>query len=98
MVLRGVLEHDEAVGQQPSAHVLHFDRLAIEVCRCGYSRSGSRVADLASGGTELVEVGREQALKASRISSALQAQRLTLGGRGLGDLLVSGGLSGGLPP
>ncbi len=93
---RATPAHDEAVGQQPSPHVLHFDRFAIEVCRCGYSRSGSLVADLASGGTELVEVRREQPLKASRITSALQAQRLTLGGRGLGDLLVSRGLSGGL--
>jgi GNAT superfamily N-acetyltransferase len=43
-----------------------------------------------------VEVGREQPLKASRVSAALQAQRLTLGGRGNGDLLVSRGLSSAL--
>jgi pimeloyl-ACP methyl ester carboxylesterase len=39
----------------------------------------------------------EQPLKPGRISAALQAQRLTLGGHGLGDLLVSNGPSGGLP-
>ncbi len=33
---------------------------------------------------------------AGLIDTALQVQRLTLGGRGLGNLLVSTGLSGGL--
>jgi hypothetical protein len=35
-----------------------------------YSCGGSLVADHASGGTELAEVGREHPLKASRVSAA----------------------------
>lgn len=43
-----------------------------------------------------MEAGRGQPREASRVSTALQAQRLTLGSRGPGDLLVSRSLSGGL--
>ena len=41
-----------------------------------------------------MEVGREQPFKPRRVSPAFQAQRLTLGGHGFVDLLVSKGLIG----
>jgi hypothetical protein len=56
----------------------------------------SFVSELDSGGTELVEVGREQPFKPGRISPALQAQRLVLGCHGLSDLLVRGDVPAGL--
>ena len=89
MVLAGVLHHHQTVGQQLPAHVLHLDRVTIWVRRPGHQLGRSRVADLASGGAELVEIGCEQPLKTRSVSAALKAQRLVLGGHGLSDLPVS---------
>ncbi len=73
-----------------------MDRLVLGVTSCGHSRGGSRVAELAPGTADLVEVRREQPLQPGRISTALRAQRLLLSGDGRGDLLVGRSLAGGL--
>src|ERR1039457_4255846 len=62
------------------------------VRRLGYQLSGALVADLSSGGPELVKIGCEQPLKACRISTARKAQRLIIRGNGLGDLPISSDL------
>ena len=81
-VLRGVLEHDKPIGQQPSAHVLHVDRLVLWISHRGHPRGDSLVAELAAGTAELVEVRREQPIQPGCVSPARRAQRLLLGGDG----------------
>ena len=57
LVLGGVLEHYKPIVQQSSPHLPSFDRLVIGVRRCGYLRSGSLVADFASGAARIRRSG-----------------------------------------
>ena len=46
-VLGAVLQHHEAIGKQPAAHVLHKDRFAVRIRIFGDTRGRTLVADLA---------------------------------------------------
>src|ERR1035437_7053471 len=46
-VLGDVLQHHEALGNQPAVHVLHKDRFAVRIRIFGDTRSRALVADLA---------------------------------------------------
>ena len=46
-VLGDVLQHHEALGKQPAAHVLHKDWFAVRIRIFGDTRSRALVADLA---------------------------------------------------
>ena len=79
IVLGRVLQHDEPVGQLPTPHVVHANRLSIEVSSGRYASSRAFVPDLATGGPELMEIRCQQAFQAWCVSPAFQAQRLAFG-------------------
>ena len=67
--------------------MVYANRLSTEVS-CGRYESGSAVIpDLATGGSKLMEVRRQQPFQACCIGSAFQAQRLAFGRHNFRDLL-----------
>src|SRR5664280_1155393 len=71
-VLGDVLQHHEALGKQPAAHVLHKDRFAVRVRLFSDTCGHPLVADLAPRGAELMKVGRKKPFKAGSVGAALR--------------------------